>query len=797
MEHFHGSYSLPLVLLSFIIATLASYTALDLAERIQNGRGTKRFLWLGGGALTMGIGIWSMHFIGMLAYSFQVPVYYHVGTVLLSIVLAIGASAIALLVVSLRGERHSFVLLAGGILMAAAISGMHYVGMAALSIDITYDLGVVALSIAIAALASFAALWLLVSIGGTNRYSLFIKLGCGVVMAVAITGMHYTGMAAASFQSGGELGSGYVNPKGITYWIAIGTLFTLGLTIVGMILNKRFIEKDVNIARQESWYRSLYEHNLNGILSVSADGTIQHVNDAAQEMMGMDASQVLQKQAHNLGFIDVSSEFEFRQFRRRKYDTMLTRPDQKVLYLTLMHVPVMIDEQVVGTHLMMKDITLQKQTEKQIKHLAYHDELTGLPNRRKFNELIADAVKKCKRTKQSFAVLTLDIDRFKMINDSLGHMYGDLFLQKVSNRITKLIDGEDIILSRLGGDEFVLIYKKEMGPSLESFASHILMLIQKPFHLKEHDFYISASIGIAIYPEHGREAEVLLRNADTALYEVKRNMKNGYHIYTEALNEHLEEKLTLESDLRKGIVNQELVLHYQPKFSIDGSNVLGLEALVRWQHPQKGLLPPGAFLSVAEETGLIFDVGAWVLKSACMQMKKWQDAGGLKIPVAVNISSQQFHQLNFDEHIQSVLYETGLEPKYLELEITESMMMDVKTSTQTLQRLSELGVKISLDDFGTGYSSLNYLKQFPINRLKIDRSFIADILTSEHDKAIVSTIISMAKHLKMDVTAEGIETKDQLDYLRTNDLMEIQGYYYSKPLPTEKIEALYMNATVS
>ncbi|MEN0645131.1 EAL domain-containing protein [Alkalicoccobacillus gibsonii] len=797
MEHFHGSYSLPLVLLSFVIATLASYTALDLAERIRNGNGSKRFLWLVGGALTMGIGIWSMHFIGMLAYSFQIPVYYHVETVLLSVIFAIVASAIALLVVGLRGERHSFVLFAGGIFMAAAISGMHYVGMAAMSLEITYDFGVVALSIAIAALASFAALWLLLSIGGTKRFSLLIKLGCGIVMAIAITGMHYTGMAAATFQSGAEVGSGYVNPRGIVYWIAIGTLLSLTLTIVGIFLNKRFIEKDSDIARHESWYRSLYEHNMNGIISVSSDGIIQHVNDAAQEMMGMDASYVVQKQARDMGFIDVSSELEFQEFRRRKYETMLTRPDQQILHLTLMHVPVVVEQQVVGTHLMMKDITLQKQTEKKIKHLAYHDELTGLPNRRKFNDLIKDAVNECKENNKSFAVLTLDIDRFKMINDSLGHMYGDLFLQKVSSRITKLIDGEDIILSRLGGDEFVLIYKKELGYSLKRFATCILTLIQKPFHLKEHDFYISASIGIAIYPQHGRKAEVLLRNADTALYEVKRNMKNGYHIYTDALNAHLEEKLTLESDLRKGIVNQELILHYQPKFSIDGTKVLGLEALVRWEHPQRGLLSPGTFLPVAEETGLIFDVGAWVLKRACLQMKQWQDAGGLKIPVAVNISSQQFHQLNFDEHIRSVLFETGLEPRYLELEITESMMMDVKTSTQTLQKLSELGVKISLDDFGTGYSSLSYLKQFPINRLKIDRSFISEILTNEHDKAIVSTIISMAKHLKMDVTAEGIETKDQLDYLKTNDLMEIQGYYYSKPLPTDKIEELYMNAAVS
>ncbi|MDQ0207167.1 bifunctional diguanylate cyclase/phosphodiesterase [Alkalicoccobacillus murimartini] len=800
MEHLHGSYSLPLVFLSFIIATATSYSALDLAGRIQAGKGKIKIVWLLCGAFSMGIGIWSMHFVGMLAFSFPIPVFYHIGTVILSIIFAIIASAIALSIVGLHKENRSGRLFASGLLMAAAISGMHYVGMAAMSLEISYDWGIVMLSVAIAALASFAALWLLLKLRDTQSpYAVWFKVGSGMIMAVAITGMHYTGMAAASFNVSNsvELNSGLLQPQGIAYGIGAATLLTLTITILTSLLNKRLSDKDFDIERHERWYRSLYDHNIDGIISVSHEGKILHVNPAVEKITGMNTAHFLQQPVTEIGLIEGCSDKEFQQFKRKNYDTVYIRPDGAKIDLNLMHVPVIINRKVAGTHIMMRDITLEKQTKKQIQHLAYHDELTGLPNRRRFNHLIEKAVQDSNQTGDPFVVLALDIDRFKMINDSLGHMYGDLFLQKVSKRISNQIKNDDAILARLGGDEFVIVYKNYLDiKTVESFAEQILTLIQKPFHLKEHDFYISASIGIAIYPEHGEAAGELIKHADTAMYEVKKNFKNGYQFYTKSLNEHLEEKLELESELRRGIANNELVLHYQPKFSVDGEVVLGMEALVRWQHPQRGLIPPGLFLPIAEETGLIFDIGTWVLKKACSQMKTWQDKGGLQIPIAVNLSSQQFHQLNFEQHIQSILVDTGLEPKFLELEITESMMMDAKTSTLTLQKLSNLGVKISLDDFGTGYSSLSYLKQFPINRLKIDRSFIMDITNNEHDKAIVSTIISMAKHLNMEVTAEGIETKDQLDFLLPNKSMEIQGYYFSKPLTAEDVEIHYMRRAV-
>ncbi|TSB47218.1 bifunctional diguanylate cyclase/phosphodiesterase [Alkalicoccobacillus porphyridii] len=792
MEHFHGSYNVSLVLLSYLIATLTSYSALDLSGRVQYEHGKGKWLWLSFGAVSMGLGIWSMHFVGMLAYSFPIPVYYHIGIVVLSIVFAIIASAIALFIVGLKKPNDTMILFFGGLLMAAAISGMHYVGMAAMSLEITYDWGTVALSVAIAALASFAALWLLLELKATQSpNAVLYKIGSGLIMAVAITGMHYTGMAAATFTlyTVHSQSEGLINPQRFAFWIAAATFISFCLTMAGIYLNKRFNEKNTDIERQERWYRSLYDHNNDGILSVNQEGRILRVNPSVEQITGMPESRFLNKTIHELGLFK-----DFQPFNRKSYETSFVRPDGARIDVKVMHLPVIIAEKVAGIHIMMRDISFEKQSTKQIEHLAYHDELTGLPNRRKFNELMKDTIQYCESTKQSFAILALDIDRFKMINDSLGHMYGDLFLKKVSKRISQSTKNEDITLARFGGDEFVIIYRNYQNrKSVATFAEHIVEVIQKPFHLKEHDLYISASIGLAVYPDDGDQPDELLRNADIAMYEVKKNVKNGYRFYAKDFNTQIEEKLELESDLRKGIANNELILHYQPKFSVDGQTVSGVEALVRWEHPDKGLLAPGVFLPVAEETGLIFEIGTWVLKKACQQMKIWQEEGGFRVPIAVNLSSQQFHESDFDQHIQYVLHETGLEAKYLELEITEGMMMDAETSTVTLQKLSDLGVKISLDDFGTGYSSLSYLKQFPITRLKIDRSFINDITRNDHDRAIVSTIISMAKHLKMNVTAEGIETKDQLDFLMQNKSMEIQGYYFSKPLPANEVEALYLN----
>lgn len=805
MDHIHGTYDSFLVTLSYLIAVTASYSALDLAGRVSTNKGKHRLIWLICGAFSMGLGIWSMHFVGMLALTLPVKVVYDSGLVVLSVLFAVIVSWIALLTVT-RNELKWKQLLAAGALMAAGISSMHYTGMAAMNIGITYNAYLVILSIIIAGTASIAALWLLFYFRkDQSRLAYLYKLGSSLIMGAAIAGMHYTGMAAAHFHATEMItseGGPQIETEALAYIIVVATFVLLGVTLFGVFINKRLSQKDFVIQENESWYRSLYKNNEYGIISINTEGKIINMNPAVTKIGGLDVKAYINQHVSKIGLIIAEDEKEktrelfYQSFAKlpNNFETTIVRPDGKRVELSVINVPVEIQGEVVGNHIIIKDITDENAIKKTIKHQAYHDELTGLPNRRKFNEILQQAIEQGKQDGSSFAVMVLDIDRFKMINDSLGHTYGDLFLQGVSDRIVKAAEGYRATVARMGGDEFTILCENDDdGGKTAQLAKRIIDALQIPFHLKDSEFYISASIGTALFPSHGTDAVDLLKKADSAMYEVKKQGKNGHQFYSPELDIQLIDKIELESDLRKAIERDQLLVYYQPQFHAKINRIIGVEALVRWNHPKKGLLSPGVFIPIAEETGLIYDIGTWVLREACRQMKRWHDGGFPLIPVSVNLSSQQFHQPNLVQYIKSILEETKLAPKYLELEITESMMMDPAVSISILQDLNSLGIRISLDDFGTGYSSLSYLKKFPIHKLKIDRSFITDLAKNSSDKAIVATIISMAHHLKLDVIAEGIETKDQLDILTNNDCMEIQGYYFSRPLAAEEIETSFFS----
>ncbi|TMV45562.1 EAL domain-containing protein [Paenibacillus mesophilus] len=797
MEHVHGSYDKWLVVFSYVVAVAASYTVLDLAGRISTSKGRGRWLWLVFGAVAMGMGIWSMHFVGMLAFTLPVPVAYDLVTVVLSVAVAMAASFIALYVV---GQSKVTVrqLLGGGVLLAVGISAMHYIGMAAMLIDIEYDPIYFTLSIAIALTASIAALWLAFYFRqGGERGEGWKKLGSGLVMGAAVVGMHYTGMMAADFHLGGrsELASGMVlDQKRLAYFISGGTLFTLGLSLLGIFISRKFSHKESEMNEHEKWYKSLYENNQDGIITVNLHNQIIGFNPAASKITGLPGSLLLHQSIDAI--LPVIAEEERERTRglflksfsgeMQVYETAIIHRGGHRVELSVVNVPVKLDGQVVGNYIIARDVTEEKRTKEKIQYLAYHDELTGLPNRRMFNRVLSETIE---RESARFAVMVMDIDRFKMINDSLGHTYGDLLLQEICRRIGACTAGLEVTLARIGGDEFTLLYDHCFeNDDAANLAERIIGAIGLPYRLKENDFYVTASVGIAVYPDDGQDAVQLLKNADTAMYEVKKNGKNGFQFFTSELNEQLLQKIQLEGDLRKAIERNELLLHYQPQIRTCDSQIVGVEALVRWNHPTRGLLAPGVFIPIAEESGMIYELGTWVLREACRQMKEWHDTGGPLIPVSVNLSSQQFHQSNLIDYIRKILEEAGLAPRYLELEITESMMMNAAVSAGILNELTEYGVRISLDDFGTGYSSFNYLKQFPIHKLKIDRSFIRDIAVNKSDKAIVATIISMAQHLDMEVVAEGIETKDQLDILTDNDCKEIQGFYFSRPLSARDLE---------
>ncbi|RYD04322.1 hypothetical protein N752_15880 [Desulforamulus aquiferis] len=438
-----------------------------------------------------------------------------------------------------------------------------------------------------------------------------------------------------------------------------------------------------------------------------------------------------------------------------------------------------------------RDITERQRYEDTIRYQAFHDALTGLPNRMLFTDRLNLELAHTKRNKQVLAVLFLDLDRFKLINDTLGHGVGDQILKEVSIRIAASVREDDTV-ARLGGDEFtILLPEVKLAENAAKVAGKILETINKPFEIYGHKLYLSTSIGIVIYPDDGEDCETLLKNADTAMYLAKEKGRNNYQLYTPTMNEKAFERLEMESSLRRALEQQEFVLFYQPKISIENGQIIGMEALIRWQHPQRGLIPPIEFIPIAEDTGLIVPIGEWVLRTACIQNKEWQKAGYTPIRVAVNISSRQFQLQNLADTISRILAETGLEPNWLELEITESVAMENGDYTiQMLEKLTKMGIQLSIDDFGTGYSSLSYLNRFPINKLKIDKSFITNLSRGNEDAAIASTVIVLGRSLRIGVVAEGVETPEQYNFLKECNCDEMQGYLFSKPVPAKEFERM-------
>jgi len=443
--------------------------------------------------------------------------------------------------------------------------------------------------------------------------------------------------------------------------------------------------------------------------------------------------------------------------------------------------------QVTGAVIVFHDVSAARAIAQKMAHLAQHDFLTDLPNRILFSDRVANAIALARRHGKQRAVLFLDLDRFKHINDSLGHAIGDQLLQSVAQRLVACVRGSDTV-SRQGGDEFVVLLSEiEHAEDAALSAEKMLLALAAPHSIAERELHISASIGISTYPDDGLDAETLIRCADTAMYHAKDKGRNNYQFFTEDMNLRVVERQFLEGSLRRALKRREFVLHYQAKINLETGAISGVEALIRWRHPERGLIPPAMFVPIAEDCGLIVPIGRWVLREACRQIQAWIDAGLPPMPVAVNISAVEFQSKDFLEGVRAILKETRLNPRYLELELTESVLMqDGAFTAQALVALKALGVRLAIDDFGTGYSSLSYLRQFPIDTLKIDQSFVREITAGSLDDTIVSAVISMGKTLKQRVVAEGIETGEQLAFLRRQQCGEGQGYHLSRPVSAEE-----------
>ncbi len=642
----------------------------------------------------MGVGIWSMHFVGMLAFSLPIPLAYDVPKTLASLAVAIVTSGFALAITS--GRRLTAPRLAGSaVIMGAGISAMHYMGMAAITIlpGIAYDPFLVAVSILIAIAASFVALWLFFRLReGSSRLQQLKRIAAAVVMGLAISGMHYTGMAVSRFASGSFCRGGVALENN---WLAatIG-MFALGLLVVTLVT-------------------AVYDAHLQSKARIQA--------------------------------------------------------------LRL------------------------EQANAELQHQATHDALTGLPNRLLFVDRLGREIAHAERDGHVFAVLVVDLDRFKVINDTLGHGPGDQLLIEIAHRLSSAIRSADTV-ARTGGDEFLLLLTDiREAPDAAVIATKIISELDKSVSIGGAEVHTSASIGISMYPADGPDSDTLVARADEAMYFAKQAGRNSFQFFSPGMSVFSRERLDLESDLRRALPMKQFEVHYQPKIDVATGRINSVEALLRWRHPTRGLVGPLEFIPIAEETGLMLSIGEWVLREACRQARQWQREGLPFLRISVNISPIHFRQSKFLEIVRSVLLDHDLEPQYLEIELTETTVMDhAESSVHILEELSRMGVIVSIDDFGTGYSSMSYLRRFPIDKLKIDRSFINDMTTNSDAASIVKAIISLAHSLRLKVVAEGVETAEQLQELRDLGCDQFQGFYRSAAvLPSEIGDFAQRNAEVA
>ena len=676
-------YDNSLVIISLLVAILASYTALDMAGRINTTTRSAARWWLLGGSIAMGIGIWSMHFVGMLAFRLPIALGYDTGITLLSLLIAIAVSWFALWRVT-QAELPFNRLVKGAFIMGFGIAAMHYVGMAAMRMQpaISYDPALFAASLLIAILASGAALWIAFSLRNNVYRVTLSRMQAAIIMGIAIVGMHYTGMAAAEFPLGSvciAARSG-TSPDSLAIMIVLGTVAVLIIALLTSVFDSRLETRTAVLAK------SLANAN------------------------------------HEL---------------------------------------------------------LQQ---------ALHDNLTKLPNRTLLEDRVEQAIHKAKRENGSFALMFMDLDGFKAINDSLGHHMGDLLLTQTAERLKTVLRAQDTV-ARIGGDEFVLLLEAGTPEDAAIIADKLIAGINKPFLLETHELRVTSSIGIAVFPQDGASYHELAINADAAMYHTKRGGRNGYHFFEASMNINAHSQLELMQDLRSALERGEFYLLYQPKFDTVSGNMVGAEALLRWRHPVRGIVGPDQFIPLAEKSGLISAIGEWVLYESCRQMRVWYDLGHTDWKIAVNLSPLQFSHENLMIVVADTLAAWQLPAKCLTLEVTESTAMhNVKASLAILQSIADLGVDISIDDFGTGYSSLLYLKRLPASELKIDRGFINTLLDGSDDAAIVSAIIALGHTLNLRIVAEGVETESQQDFLKKLGCDSLQGYLLGRPMPADQLE---------
>ncbi|MGC0939266.1 bifunctional diguanylate cyclase/phosphodiesterase [Pantoea allii] len=670
-----------LICVSLIVVFIASFTALDTAGRVAVTRGWSARFWLLVGGIAMGIGVWAMHFIGMLAMMLPMMMRYDTRLTILSLLVAILASVLAFgqTVGGLHLTRQR--LLRGTLILGAGVAIMHYLGMYALLIEPQpeWNALLVALSVLIAFAASGLALWLAFHLRQGDHHLMLMRGLASLVMGIAIAGMHYVGMAAAEFSHSSMMQPHGVSNAGLAVWVTLITLTILGITLLSSMLDA--------------------------------------------------------------------------QLRAARLATRLNRANQE------------------------------------LRQLAMHDNLTTLPNRVMLEQQLDLAIKQAMINEHRFAVIYMDLDGFKAVNDTWGHHVGDRLLVAVAERLRSQLSNT-MLLVRLGGDEFVLMAECDISAARQ-LAQKLVKVISSPFELDRYVLHVSLSAGIAIFPLHGRNRQELLFNADAAMYHTKHSGRNGWCLFEPAMSAATQHQLELANDLWEAIEREQMRLFYQPKFCSGGTRLMGFEALLRWQHPQRGLLTPELFLPRAEKTGQIIALGNWVVGEACRQLRIWHNQGHSDWTVSVNLSALQFHQRDLLTILTQTLARYQLPGSALMLEITEAIAMrDPAFSQQRIRELQQAGVSVAIDNFGIGYANLLHLKDLDASELKIDRSFINCLRPGSEDATVVSAMLTLAQSLNLRMVAEGVETEEQQHLLTSLGFDALQGYLLGKPTPADRVEAL-------
>jgi len=800
------SYNPYLVALSIIIAIISAFTSFGSLERIQASQGRlQQTLWVIFGAVSMGIGIWSMHFIGSLALILPISVSYNLNITLLSVIPAILASTVVLWLMD-QTEFNLKRLLFCGVLLGSGIGTMHYTGMAAMELNASmiYLESIFILSIVVAIILATIALKINFEATHIDKYQ-FINIKQSIsalVMGGAVSGMHYTAMQAVIFIPVENLNSfsKSINASVLSGIIAVVVLLLLvvALLVPHMLRFKQIVntlqknEEDLKIA-------AIAFQTHEAILVTDADSKIIRINKAFTRIMGYSESDVLGKTPKIL-----SSGKQDHFFYKNFWNTIINegkwsgeiwnRRKNGEIFPEWQTVTAVKDKQDKITHYIsfFSDITEFKLAEKEIEKLAFYDPLTDLPNRRLLHERLEHELNIAKRYQRAGILFFLDLDHFKHINDSLGHSVGDQLLIQTAKRLQTLLRETDTAV-RIGGDEFIILVSAQDGihsDLLEQssiIAEKIIDAINTPYLIGEHELFISTSIGITLYSGIDETVEILLKRADTAMYQAKDAGRNTFRFYQQSMQEAADSRLLIEKNLRVAISKNEICLHYQPQLS-DDNKLIGAEALIRWQHPELGMISPIEFIPIAEETGLIIPIGKWIVETVCKQINSW-DNQELHIPhIAINISAKQFHQADFVSMLVHTVFEHHIKPGRVMLEITEGVFLgNLEEAVDKMNALKQSGFTFAIDDFGTGYSSLTYLKRLPFDQLKIDQSFVRGLINNTTDAAIVKAIIVMAKSMNLNLIAEGVETEEHLSYLSDFGCHEYQGYYFSKPLAVEQL----------